>query len=295
MRGPAFSWHLGFIRSARFAWGGPSADIAHVDLAEIIGYLGRHPSGRFLRALTVGENSVQRWQTDYQPIVDVMATQPWPSLQSLVLGDVGGSSELERGNITLGDLSRLWPLVPALQHLSLTGVELVFGEPVLPRLLSCTVLTGALSEGSLRGIVSCDAPLLERLTVELEAAEELEVSVLEPLERHARLRHLGLRFSGAATGGGASDVLAAFLVDSKILDRLETLDLSRGTLTDRGLASLMRSSALRRLQRLDLSDNTLSDDALAALRAACPALVTAADRQRAEGEPLDGRYDNVDE
>jgi uncharacterized protein (TIGR02996 family) len=302
-RGPAFTWHLGFISSARFAYGGPSHDFAHVDLAEIVGYLGRHPSGRFLRELTLGEN-LRRWETDYQSIVDAMAELQWPSLRSLVLGDVESAPH----DVRIGDLSRLWPALPELRDLSLSGQELAVGSPVLPKLLSLTLVVEELDANAVRALLD-GSPLLERLTIAGErsacASADLEVAGLQPLARRERLRHLALRISGA--GAGLADSVAAFLVDEKILDRLETLELSRD-LTDRGLASLTRSPALRRLQRLDLSDNTLSQDALDRLRAACPALVLTTSGQRPEEdtdaddvddddeeEDEDDRYDDVEE
>jgi uncharacterized protein (TIGR02996 family) len=291
-RQEAFAWHLGFIRRARFAYGGPSHDVASLDLAELVAYLGDHPSGRFLRELAIGENRLRVYhQSEHAPVVAALAARSWPTLRLLSLGDVAGEAFRE---VRLGDLSRLWPSLPALEELSLRGVELRLGAPVLPALRSLRIEVADLSQALLGAAGGVQAPRLERLSIGGDAEGELEVAALAPLARARELRELALTFAGSA-GPGFSDALAALLVEEKIVHRLERLDLASGNLSDDGLARLLRDrAALAGLRHLDLSQNTLGPEAIARLRAAFPGLTVAADWQRARGEPLD-RYDDVRE
>ena len=66
------------------------------------------------------------------------------------------------------------------------------------------------------------------------------------------LRHLGLQNYSRA------DQLLDLLVGSRLLEQVDTLDLSMGTLTDRGGARLLRNyKEFMHLVRLDLSANAL--------------------------------------
>src|SRR5262249_31891500 len=52
----AFTWSLGFIKTARFAWDYYANDDQEVDLAEATAALIAHPSGRFVESITLGIN-----------------------------------------------------------------------------------------------------------------------------------------------------------------------------------------------------------------------------------------------
>lgn len=64
-----------------------------------------------------------------------------------------------------------------------------------------------------------------------------------------------------------TDALAEALATAPVIEQLEELDLSMGTLTDRGLGLLLKHPALGRLRRLNLDDNFLSDAAIHLARA----------------------------
>ena len=66
------------------------------------------------------------------------------------------------------------------------------------------------------------------------------------------LRYLGLRDSQIA------DELAQWLADEEVVGRLQTLDLSLGTLGDAGARALLDSAHVRSLRRLDLSHHYIS-------------------------------------
>lgn len=79
-----------------------------------------------------------------------------------------------------------------------------------------------------------------------------------------KLRHLGLR------NCDWSDALAV----EPILERVETLDLSLGNMSDEGARALAASPFVRRLRTLDISHHFVSDESLAVLAATGVPLVS---------------------
>jgi len=68
------------------------------------------------------------------------------------------------------------------------------------------------------------------------------------------LQYLGLRNSEY------TDAIAIAIAQAPILDRLRILDLSMGTLGDKGGAALLQSDKVPRLEKLDLHHHFLTDD-----------------------------------
>lgn len=68
-----------------------------------------------------------------------------------------------------------------------------------------------------------------------------------------KLKHLGLRNSAF------TDEISVALADSVVLDQIESLDLSLGTLGDRGAEALLASEKVRRLRAINLSHHFMSD------------------------------------
>jgi len=101
------------------------------------------------------------------------------------------------------------------------------------------------------------------------------------------LKHLGLRDSEIA------DEIAGALSPAPILSRLEALDLSLGTLSDKGGQALLDNPALKQLKRLDLHRHYLSDAMMAALKKAFPG-VNVNDPQGSDTK-ADDRYVAVSE
>ncbi|OLT33238.1 hypothetical protein BJF79_08145 [Actinomadura sp. CNU-125] len=119
---------------------------------------------------------------------------------------------------------------------------------------------GVLLPDEVEGVAACRLPALERL--EMWSSEDFGDEQL-PEERDAfdvlfhsdtmpRLRHLGLReftFVGE---------MLAQLAASPLLARLESLDVSRGVLTDEGARVLLEDAGFRGLARLDLRHHYMS-------------------------------------
>jgi hypothetical protein len=93
------------------------------------------------------------------------------------------------------------------------------------------------------------------------------------------LRHLGLRNAAFA------DDLARTVPGSPLAARLDSLDLSMGTMGDEAALVLAESVGhLPKLATLDVSDNFLTEDSLGQLRSVFPGLISRSQKE------LDGDY-----
>jgi len=172
-----------------------------------------------------------------------------PKLAALYIGDVT-SEENEMSWITQSDMTPLLQAFPMLQLLRTRGgTELQLKPIAHPALRGLAMETGGLDASVLRSVCSCDFNSLEYLELWLGTEEygaNVTVEDLQPLlsgKLFPKLKYLGLRNSDIV------DQIAAVVVNSPLMQRLETLDLSLGTLTDEGGESLLhlKDSALKKL------------------------------------------------
>ncbi len=140
-----------------------------------------------------------------------------------------------------------------------------------------------------------DANKLEGLTVWFGSEDhdaDCTVKDLAPLlegKAFPQVKHLGLanaEFEGE---------IAAALPRSKIAARIESLNLSMGTLDDSHVPVLVEAAkAFKNLKSLDVSDNFFSKAGIAALSKAYPSVDGSDQREPWEDEP-DYRYVSVSE
>jgi hypothetical protein len=187
-------------------------------------------------------------------IVDALVDSKakFPSLRALFVGDIT-SEENEISWIKQGDLSPLWGAFPNLEHLTVRGgTNLMLGQIRLPRLRSLRIESGGLSGEVVRGVGEAVLPELESLVLWLGTVGYGATVTIADLARFyecaekPKLKYLGLCDSDMA------DQVAEFIATAPVLKRLETLDLSLGTLTDEGALALLTSPYIRHLKKLDL-------------------------------------------
>jgi hypothetical protein len=182
----------------------------------------------------------------------VAAADRLPRLTALFIGDIT-IEELEISWISQADLSPLLLAYPGLTHFGARGgTGLSLGRLRHHSLRHLTIETGGLPLAILRQVATAELPGLEHLELWLGSAGygwNGTVDDLAPIlsgEQFPRLSYLGLRNSEIA------DELAKVIVQSPILERIETLDLSLGCLGDEGAAALLESPAVARLKLLDI-------------------------------------------
>jgi uncharacterized protein (TIGR02996 family) len=258
-----------------------------------------------LRELRLG---VLRWEHNEEDVPAVLAEaarQPWAaSLQRLHLGDVGRDIDLDHH--VIGDVGKLISKVfPALTWLKLhSGGQSWHGKPDknfglagldLPGLRELTVETCSMSKKRLKALLAAKLPHLERLELWFGSrdygadATVRDLQLLLGGEVFPGVTQLGLR------NFEKTEELARQLPDSPIAARLETLDLSMGTLSDEGAGVLAKGArAFSRLRTLDVDDSFLTPDGVKALRAAFSAEVISRSQTKEEYEEGE-RYVSVGE
>jgi predicted DNA-binding WGR domain protein len=189
-----------------------------------------------------------------------------PKLAALYVGDLT-SEENEMSWIKQCDLSPLLEAFPSLQFLRSRGGDgLAFSSLRHASLRALTVETGGLDVGVIRSICMSELPKLEYLELWLgtdEYGANHSVADLQPIlsgELFPNLKYLGLRNSHLA------DEIAAVVVNSPLIQRIETLDLSLGTLSDEGARSLLKLPASPTLKRLNLHYNFIGADLIRQLK-----------------------------
>jgi hypothetical protein len=248
-------WQFGFIKSARLARGDFDSDF---DVAQAAKQLLALPSGRFLRELTIGMADFE--ENSYHDVINALAEVGCPTLEKLFIGDFQYPDDTEISWTQLGSIEPLYKACPNLRSLHLCGGSLELGKAVnLPELRELTVETGGLPLGAVKTLAKSHWPNLERLEVWFGAENYGAgggVEDIQPLldgKNLPKLKHLGL------CNAEFTNELCQVLHQAKILKQLETLDLSKGTMTDEGAAALAaNAAAYKHLKHLDVTRNMLA-------------------------------------
>ncbi|HEY1813965.1 MAG TPA: TIGR02996 domain-containing protein [Kofleriaceae bacterium] len=284
----AFTWQLGFIRSARLSFDSNEGD--EVSLDEILELLLTDPSAKFLRELIVPINMLDDGMY-FGPVVQKLAEIGAPALRTLHIGEfahagpggIDNEYDYEISWTSLGDASGVWRAVPRLEHLRLqvglggssaSGDAEKIGELVAPNLRDLEVVTGGMSAECLRAFATANVPMLESMSLWLGSDNYGATGTVDDLGALLaaagvpKLRRLGIMNSEIA------DTLIEPLAGSNVLKQLTELDLRYGTLTDEGAERLLANArAFGHLAKLDLSANCLSSDTTQRVRGICANVV----------------------
>lgn len=213
-----------------------------------------------VRALVVGAWPYA-YQTDSSGVIAALlaARDRLPALRALFLGDIL-AEECEISWINQADVTPLLTGFPELEEFGVRGGMGLALTPVRHEALrTLTVQTGGLPADVVRAVAASDLPQLVHLDLWLGVATyggDSEVADLEPVlsgARLPRLRYLALRNSDM------QDAVAAAVATAAVVAQLEVLDLSMGTLTDKGATALLDGGPLTHLKKLDLHHHFLSE------------------------------------
>ena len=207
-------------------------------LTDLLGRFLDGPGSQENPAIILGMFGGDDMQADSGPVVEALVAvrDRLPKLRGIFLGDII-SEECEISWINQSNVSPLFRAYPNLEHFRVRGTNgLELGEIHHAKLKSLVIESGGLDVGVLREAVVEDLPGLEHLEIWLGSDNyggNITLSDLEPVlsgKRFPKLKYLGLRDSEF------QDEIAAAIARAPILARLETLDLSLGTLSDEGAA-----------------------------------------------------------
>jgi hypothetical protein len=255
----------------------------------------RVPAGA-VRALVVGE-----WGSAYEtpPPLDLLVSlaPKLPGLRALFLGEMIGE-QCEISWIHHDDITPLLAAYPALEVLRVRGADGLQLSPVRhEHLRELAFESGGLPGHVVRAVGDSDLPALTDLELWLGVSQyggDATPEDLAPIlsgARLPRLRHLAL------CNAEIADQVAAVVAAAPVVAGLESLDLSKGIMTDTGAEALLAGQPLTHLRRLDLHHHFLSGAMASRLRAELSGVdVDLSDEQQAEEDGDDvWRYTAVSE
>ncbi len=257
-----------------------------VKIADRLALLLEQPDSATVSALIVGAWT-KSWEgaNSGEVVAQLAQAAPrLPSLRHLFFGDMT-YEECEISWINQSDLTPLLKAFPKLESLRARGGNgLTFSKIRHEGLQELVVETGGLPRKALREIFSCDFPALKHLELflgETHYGFDGGVEYLQPLLTGRMFP--SLKFLGLMNSEIANDI-AAVLVNSPIVERIETIDLSLGNLDNEGVRSLLALASHKQLRRLNISHHYASAEVVADLVKALPFEVVADDPQEPEDD-----------
>ncbi len=256
-------WRYGFIWrvkvKATYGFQGPSVE-------QLLKAILKSSASRFVHEIRVGLPDSE--EPGFQREILALAKNGLrPSVRRIYIGDFEFPDETEISWTEVGNVEKLYPVFPNLNWLKVQGGGILLGKLQHPTLETLILHTGGLPSEATRSISRAQLPQLKTLEIwfgEEDYGGDTTVDELEPLtdaDGVPRLRHLGLQ------NATFSDEIPDLLAGSKLLDQLETLDLSMGTMSEYGANRLIeRAENFRHLKRLNVDDNVLSFETVEQLR-----------------------------
>lgn len=214
-----------------------------------------------------------------QPVLDgiVENREQFSGIEELFVGDMD-FEECEVSWIIQGNYSRLWEAMPGLRELTIKGsTDLTLGNIRHDNLESLTIICGGLPESVIKEIEKAKLPNLKKLLLYIgsdnygfDGNEDTIKSLLDHMD-FPNLEYLGIADSEI------QDQLAEVVLKNKIMGQLHTLDLSCGTLTDKGGALILETvPQYPNLEKLDMHYHFMTKDMVKKLQA-LPVEVDASD------------------
>ena len=215
-----------------------------------------------LKELVIGSWG-NAWEDDCQELIDgiVKNAERFSNIESLFFGDMG-YEDCEVSWIIQGDYSKLWDALPQLKEFTVKGsMDLDLGKINHENLESLTVICGGLPVSVIESVQNAKLPKLKKLMLyigsdgygfdgDVDAIKELLAESDFP-----ELTYLGI------TNSEIQDELIEVVLNSKYMGQISTLDLSMGTLTDKGGSLLLEIiPEWKNIKKLDLHYHFLSDE-----------------------------------
>lgn len=210
------------------------------------------------------------WEDSCQPLLDAIAEhgEDFSHIEHLFVGDMD-YEECEVSWIIQGNYEALWSALPRLKSLTIKGsTDLTLGRISHPGLESLTIICGGLPSDVIKEIQQAYLPNLKKLLLYIGSdCYGFDGGPDTIRDLLAQSDFPGLTYLGIADSE-IQDELTAVVLESKYMKQLETLDLSCGTLTDKGGQLLLDTlPSFPGLKMLDAHYNYLSEDMVKKLKA----------------------------
>ena len=279
------TWERCSIVAARIAV--PDWSFEGPDARQVLRAIVSSPAAASLRELTLGLFNFAGGGLE-DVALDIISGGVLAELERLFIGDFQIDQQ-EISWVELGDISPLYPFTPKLHSLRLHGAGILLGELEHPTLARLEIETGGLPRESVVSLAHAELPALAYLeawfgredyggTTDIDALRPIFTTPTLP-----KLRHLGLQNSEM------QDQIAAALANSPLLARVESVDLSMGTMHEPGAQAILANAvSFEHLVALNLEDNYIPRQPCKQLDARFGPMVECG-RQRtpelADGEP----------
>ncbi|MFC4101559.1 STM4015 family protein [Paenibacillus xanthanilyticus] len=233
-------------------------------IEDLLEALAASPESKTLTSLVIGDWGGS-YENDSSSVVETLVRLrgEFPALRKLFIGDMT-FEECEVSWINQSNLGPLLEAYPELTSLTIKGSTGLALDPARhEKLEELVIICGGLGKDVLASIREGHFPKLNKLELYLgvdnygfDGGLEDVLPLIEP-GKFPELTYLGLKDSEI------QDEIAIAVADAPILDQLHTLDLSMGTLSDKGAEALLASDRVRKLKHLDLSYHYMSDETVA--------------------------------
>lgn len=211
----------------------------------------------------------ESWDNDAQPIIDgiVANKDKFANVKSLFVGDMD-FEECEVSWIEQADYEKLWEAMPQLEKLVIKGsTNLILGAIKHNNLKSLEIICGGLPKEVLQSIGEAELPELRNLQLYIGVEDygfDGEASDIEEMLKKSafpKLEVLGIMDSEI------QDEIAEIVVRSSYMSQIEVLDLSYGSLTDKGGGILLKEvPAHENIKILNLEYHFMSDEMMTKLK-----------------------------
>lgn len=205
----------------------------------------------------------EAWDESCQAVLDGMIEnkEKFAHIKRLFVGDMD-YEDCEVSWIIQGNYSKLWEALPNLKELTIKGsTDLELGEISHENLESLEIICGGLPTEIIEQITKANLPNLKKLNLYLGSDEygfdgdEETIKKLLADSNFPKLEYLGINDSEM------QDEVTEVVLASKYVSQISTLDLSNGTLSDKGGQMLLEIlPKYPNIKTVDLHFHYLSDE-----------------------------------
>ena len=230
--------------------------------AELIKEIMEDPELDSLTEVVVGSWG-NAWEENCQELLNGITEHAdcFSHIEKLFIGDMD-FEDCEVSWIMQGDYSKLWAALPNLKELAIQGsTDLELGEICHEKLESLEIICGGLPKNVIASIRDAKLPNLKKLLlyigIEDYGFDGDTDTIKELLEKSdfPNLTYLGI------VDSEIQDEITEIVLNSKYMNQIEVLDLSNGTLTDKGGELLLENlPKYPNVKELDAHYNYLSDE-----------------------------------
>lgn len=210
------------------------------------------------------------WEDDVQKIIDdiIENKEQFSHIKSLFIGDMD-FEECEVSWIMQGHYENLFRAMPQLEKLTIKGSEdLDLGEVEAPNLQSLEIICGGLPKDVIQSVRDAKLPALKSLTLYIGIDNYGFDGTIKDIEELLEKSNFPALENLAIVDSEIQDEICKAVLESKYMKQIKRLELSMGSLTDKGGQLLLdKLPEFPNVKYLDVHYHYLSDEMMEKLEA----------------------------